>query len=144
MNLLVGKGALDRRSLWQQLQRDLHPLGVVDLAAGNTVELEDLIPAISHELGLKSAGPRAASPLGDLDREVRDAPMPVRLALTHCDVLPPRQYAQNFCNTLKALTDKHKLVILIESRVLYAALLRNAGIVSDIPMDVVEMRGRVA
>jgi len=73
-----------------------------------------------------------------------DAPRPVRLALTHCDVLPPRQYAQNFCNTLKALTDKHKLVILIESRVLYAALLRNAGIVSDIPMDVVEMRGRVA
>ena len=142
MNLLVGKGALDRRSLWQQLQRDLHPLGVVDLAAGNTVELEDLIPAISHELGLKSAGPRAASPLADLDREVMDTPMPVRLALRHCDVLPPREYAQDFCNALKSLTDKHKLVILIESRVLYAALLRDAGIVSDIPMDVVELRGR--
>ena len=43
---------------------------------------------------------------------------------------------------MKSLTDKHKLVILIESRVLYAALLRDAGIVSDIPMDVVELRGR--
>ena len=138
------RGSPDRKGLLVQLREDLGQLAIVDVASGATAGRQSLITEILHALGNTGEARKPPNDLRDLHSCVMAAPVPVRLAFRHFDILKSRanNYKEDFFSALKFLVEERKLVLFIESHAPYATLLPATNSLSTLQMKTVELRGR--
>jgi len=144
VNLLV-HGTVAWRSLLSDLQRDeLADLAHVDLEAGSTASRHGLVTDILRAFGMTTPVPPEPEDLKELDRFFLAARRRRRLALTHFDLAALRPaYGVDFFAALRYLVmDRRQLVLLVQSRQPFMTLSPAGHPMSEINLEVVELRGR--
>ena len=141
---LVVNGDVEWRGLLSDLQRgDLSDLVQVDLAKGATASRRGLISEILRAFGMTATVPPEPEDLGELDRFL-SARKRSRLALTHFDLTASRPaYGVDLFAALRFLvTESRQLVLLVQSRRPFAALLPAGHPLSESGLQTVELRER--
>lgn len=142
VNLVVGN-EVRWRGLVDHVEREHLPdLARVDLAAGATVSRRALVASILDALGRTSPVPEPPEDLVVLDR-ILSTPPPSRLTFTHFDLVAVRpDYDVNFFSAIRNLMmDKRQLVLLVQSRKPFAALLPQDHPLSNIDIQTVGLGG---
>jgi len=116
-------------------------LGHVDLEDPMTVPRRGLIAAMLGALGATAVVPQAPEDLPELGRVLGSLDRS-RLALSHFDLAPHRpDYDANLFAALRfVIMEKRQLVLLIQSRTPFAALLPRGHPLSEIDIRRVELQ----
>jgi hypothetical protein len=144
VNLLV-QGKVAWRKLIDDLQRDeLTDLARVNLEQGATASRRGLVTEILRALGRMAPVPPEPEDLRELELFF-SARRRSRLALTHFDLAVERSavYGVDFFAALRYLVmDSRQLVLLIQSRQPFMAISPAGHPLSEIALQIVELRGR--
>ncbi|MBV8230032.1 MAG: toll/interleukin-1 receptor domain-containing protein [Planctomycetaceae bacterium] len=145
VNLIVGAG-VRWRPLIEDLRRDssLAELGIVDLEDPVTASRPGLVGAILQACGVTGVSvPAKPNDLVELGR-VLTSHRTARVALIKFDLAAHRpEYELDLFAALRYLTmESRKLVLLVQSRIPFAALLPHDHPLSSINLTTVELRGR--
>jgi hypothetical protein len=122
----------------------LADLCVVDLDDPDTFSRRGLVEAILNECGTPTDVPDVPNDLASLKRILMSRPI-TRVALTHFDQASHRSQAYGldlFAALRYLVMDSRKLILLIQSRVPFGALLPEVHRTSPIDLKTVELRGR--
>jgi hypothetical protein len=142
---LVVNGDVEWRGLLSDLQRGaLADLALVDLGKGVAASRRGLVSEILRAFGMTATVPAEPDDLAELDRFL-SARTRSRLVLTHFDLATGRPaYGVDLFAALRYLVmDSRKLVLLVQSRRPFAALLPVGHPLSEITgLQTVELRGR--
>lgn len=140
---LVVQGEPPWRELLADLRRtELADLAQVDLCQGATASRRGLVIEILRALGMAGHVPPEPDDLGELERRLatRDRS---RLALTHFDMAAQRTYGVDFFAALRYMVmDSRQLVLLVQSRQPFMTLAPAGHPLSEMPLQIVELRGR--
>jgi hypothetical protein len=145
VNLITGVG-VRWRPLIEDLRRDspLAELGVVDLQNPVTAARPGLVGAILQACGVTGLPvPEKPNDLVELGRRL-PSHRTARVALISFDLAPHRpDYGLDLFAALRYLTmESRQLVLLIQSRTLFAALLPRDHPLSSMALNTVELKGR--
>ena len=129
---------------WRPLIKslDLPGMGIVDLQKGSTASRRGLVGEMLRSLGVATRVPAEPEDLVELDRmlEQRDRSW---IALTHFDLAGSRNYNVDLFAALRYHTmESRRLVLLVQSRTGFPALLPGEHPLSEIEIKTVELRGR--
>jgi hypothetical protein len=117
----------------------------VDLYSARTIERPGLLACmLSEDEGAHGLAP-APRDLGEFQKVVLSRPGASRVALMHFDLVQQRSYGADYFSTLRYLvTEKRKLILLIQSRAPFDTLLRpeERSILSHLDVKTVELKGR--
>lgn len=142
---LVVDGTPAWRALLADLARDeLADLKIVDLEKPTTASRRGLVAEVLRALEMTSPVPPEPEDLGELDRVVSARPRSL-LALVHFDLAAHREaaYGVDLFAALRYLVmESRKLVLLVQSRRPFAALLPAGHPLSEIDLQQVVLRGR--
>lgn len=140
---LVVRGRVAWRGLLDHLKADRLPqLALVNLEKGVTARRRGLIAEILHGLGHRLDLPDEPDDLAELDRLICAGPR-ATVGLLHFDIVSKRpHYGADLFGALRYLMmDARKLVLLVESRTPFDALLPRDHPLSEIDIKTVELRG---
>jgi hypothetical protein len=141
-NLLVRGNGLQWRQLIRHL-KDVHlpQLACIDLQHPATVPRDGLLNHMLLELGAREQVRPPPYDLGDFGRIVSEMPAPVRVCLDHFDLAPHREtYDVNLYSTLRYMvSETRQLVLLIQSRTPFAAILPRNNPLSSIDIKQVTL-----
>lgn len=129
---------------WRPLIKglDLPGMGIVDLQKGSTASRRGLVGEMLRSLGVATRVPAEPEDLVELDRvlEQRNRSW---IALTHFDLAGPRNYNVDLFAALRYHTmESRRLVLLVQSRTGFPALLPGDHPLSKIEIKTVELRGQ--
>ncbi len=130
---------------WRPLIADLAlpGMGIVDLQKGSTASRRGLISEMLRSLGVAARVPAEPEDLAELDRALGQHDRSW-LALTHFDLVTHRNFGVGLFAALRYHTmDSRKLVLLVQSRMPFAAVLPVEHPLSSIDIKIVELRGPV-
>ncbi len=142
VNLEVTDGAAWRQLLEALKNDGLPDLAIVDLHQGRTADRRGLVEEILHRCGGTVKVPVAPADLGVLDRFLTRCPS--RVALTHFDILEPRQesYGLDLFAALRDLVSERRLLTLLAiSRTPAAQLFPHDHPFSALDLKTVLLRG---
>lgn len=144
VNLMV-EGNVRWRPLVEAIRAGrLADLGVVDLDDPDTYSRRGLVGAILNACGAPVDVPDGPDDLASLKRVLKNRPV-TRVALTHFERVAdrPRAYGLELFDALQYLVrESRMLVLLIQSRVPFAALVPKDHLLSSIDLKTVELKGR--
>lgn len=141
VNLVVQKD-VNWRGLIDHITRDyLADLAVVNLEDPDTTSRRGLLATISNALGTRVALPEKPGDLAAFKALLSARSSVARITLTHFDLAPFRAYYDvDLFSTLRYLImDARKLVLLVQSRTPFGALLPPNHPLSDIDILTVEL-----
>jgi hypothetical protein len=141
---LVVKGPAAWRGLIEDLRERAKPkLGYVNLENPATVPRRGLIEAMLRALGATAVVPPPPEDLPELGR-LLDSLGYSRLALSHFDLTPSRpDYDANLFSALRfAIMERRQLVLLVQSRTPFSALMPRGHPLSEIDIRTVELQAR--
>lgn len=141
VNLITENGTKWRQLIEDVQEAALPDLGVVNLESYETVTRPALVEAIIKVLGGAPPQLSEITDLRELGRFLK-ARKEAILALTHFDMVRHRRhYSIDLFSTLRhCITDDRTLVVLIQSKSLFATLLPAGHPFSDIPIATVPLR----
>ncbi len=140
VNLVVLGDGVAWRPLIEGL--GLPGMGLVDLQKGSTASRRGLVGEMLESLGIAARVPAEPEDLAELDR-VLDQRDRSWLAITHFDLAAHRKFGVDLFAALRYhLTESRRLVLLVQSRKAFAALLPEGHPLSTIDIKTVELRGR--
>jgi len=141
---LVVNGDAEWRGLLADLQRgDLADLSIVNLEKPATASRRGLASEILRSFGIAATLPPEPEDLVEFDR-LLSARQRSRLALTHFDLAAyrPAYGVDLFAGLRYLITESRQLVLLVQSRRPFAALLPIGHPLSESGLQTVELRGR--
>jgi len=137
------------RELLKQTQTELETdhgirLGLVDLAAGTATTVKGLISEMIRECGGTVSNLNNRNALAKMDDYFSRLPSPAFLALIHFDIIIAENYYNHlfFAALRNLVTEKKKLVLLIESRDHFNLLVPSNHPLSPLILSNVELGGR--
>lgn len=141
VNLVVSRKAQWRPLLQHLRTEHLPKLAVVNLEKGSTARRRGLIVEILRSLGHRVDPPDEPDDLAELDRLICAGP-PAMICLVHFDQVAfrPHYGADLFAALRYLMMEKRKLVLLVESRTPFAALLPRDHPLSSIDIRTVAFR----
>ena len=117
----------------------------VDLYSARTIERHGLLASMLSENEGEHTIPPAPHDLAEFQRVLESRVKQSRVALIHFDQVQHRDYGADYFTTLRYLvTEMRKLVLIIQSRALFQALLRPEArlILSHLDIKNVDLKGR--
>jgi hypothetical protein len=141
---LVVRGQVQWRALLEHLKAEHLPrLALVNLEKGSTARRRGLIAEILCQLGHRPDLPDEPDDLAELDRVILAGDQST-VCLIHFDQVSDRPHygADLFAALRYLMMDARRLVLLVESRTPFAALLPRDHPLSEIDIRTVELRGR--
>ncbi len=141
VNLVV----LGQGIAWRPLIKglDLPGMGIVDLQKGSTASRRGLVGEILRSLGARAQVPAEPEDLAELDR-VLDQRDRSWLALTYFDLVSGRNFGVDLFAALRYHTmESRRLVVLVQSRRPFAALLPRSSPLSMIEIKTIEIPKRL-
>jgi hypothetical protein len=117
----------------------------VDLYSARTIERHGLLASMLSESEGEHRIPPAPGDLAAFQRELESRAAPSRVALIHFDQTQHRDYGADYFTTLRYMvTEKRKLLLLIQSRAPFQALLKPdaRSILSQLDIKSMELKGR--
>lgn len=143
VNLVVNGSGANWRGLLDHLARDcLKDLVRVDLQHPGTTSREGLLGAISDAMGARIKIPEKPHDLAAFNTLFNGSSL-VRLCLSHFDLAPHRPYYDvDLFSTLRYLNmETRQLVLLVQSKAPFGALLPAGNPLSAMNVQTVELRG---
>jgi hypothetical protein len=144
VNLVVIGDKTNWRALLDHLAKDCLPdLARVDLQHPDTTSREGLLTTIGAAMGARATLPPKPHDLSAFNGWFNGR-SPVRLSLSHFDLVPHRPYYDwDLFGTLRYLNmDTRQLVLLVQSRTPFGALLPPGNPLSTMDIKTVELRSR--
>jgi TIR domain len=142
VNLVVHNDGVRWRELIRHLKDEHYPqLACVDLENPSTIPREGLLDTILQALGARERVRRTPNDLPDFARTLAPYTAPLRIAVSHFDLAPYRRgYGVDLFSTLRHLvTEERRIVLLIQSRTPFAALLPRSNPLSKIDIHEVAL-----
>ncbi len=148
VNLVIRGKGIAWRELLKQISKDgITCCNPIDLSSGGANTRQALVEEILHGCGIEAEVPKGKEDLVVLDREISRSPRQHILVFTHFDMVKERLWYGNselFGAIRNLMTDKRKLVLLIQSRQHFVHLLPKDNPLSSINNIVtVELQGCV-
>ena len=145
VNLVVNGDGVNWRGLLDHISADCFPdLARVDLQHPDTTSREGFMSAIAKAMGSKIKIPPKPHDLAEFNRLFDGRITPVRLCLSHFDLAAHREYYDvDLFSTLRYLNmETRQLVLLVQSRRAFGAILPTGNPLSAMDVKMVELRER--
>lgn len=139
---VVSSGTVDRKRFFDQINSDfLDQFAVIDLDSGATAARRHLVWEILNACGAGREVPPEPEDLATLHNTIIHLPRSV-LLFRHFDRVLHRNYTLDFFSALKHLVDLQHIVLLIDSRAPYTALLPANNDLSHLDVHIVELNAQ--
>ncbi len=145
VNLVVIGDGVNWRGLLEHLAADYLPdLAQVDFQNPSTTSRAGLLAEIRTAIGSKTPIPSMPNDLAAFVKLFNTRSSPIRLCLSHFDLVSHRSYYDvNLFSTLRYLCmGTGQLVLLVQSRIPFEALIQQDHVLSGIDIKMVELHGR--
>jgi hypothetical protein len=142
VNLVVhSDGVRWRELIWHLKDEHFPQLACVDLENPSTIPREGLLDTMLQALGARERVRKKPNDLPDFARTLAAYTAPLRIAVSHFDLAPHRRaYGIDLFSTLRHLvTEERRIVLLIQSRTPFAALLPRNNPLSKIDINEVAL-----
>lgn len=142
VNLLVTRDGVRWRELIEHLKNERFAhLACVDFQEPSTIPREGLLNSILSRLGARERVRHRPNDLADFTRILSTYAAPVHIVIGHFDLAPQRKgYGADFFSAFRWLTmETRKVVLLIQSRTPFAALLPRNNPLSAINIETVTL-----